>query len=102
MAHRGPGRPEGALYALPCFLPFLFKIFLGNLYLKILDLTKLFVADAPTKINKKIEILVQKPPMAERLMNSIYFIKNDLHFSNKYHYGDGVLFRKILASSLNS
>ena len=66
----------GALYAPPLiFLPFTQNIF-SNPYLKILDPTKLFIADAPIKKNLKLlfyplsehfEIWVRKPPMAERV-----------------------------------
>ena len=40
----------------------LFKISLGNPYLKILDLAKLFVADAPMK--KKNQKMVSPPPQS--------------------------------------
>ena len=57
------------------FYPLL-KISLGNPYLKILDLSKLFIADAPVKkkstflfypLSEHFEIWVQKPPMVERV-----------------------------------
>jgi len=39
---------------LPCFFCPLLKIPLDNPYLKIVDIKKLFIADAPMKKNQKI------------------------------------------------
>ena len=45
----------GTVVRPPCFRPLL-KIHLGNPYLKFLDLTKLFIADAPMKKPRKIYV----------------------------------------------
>ena len=63
--------PPPPLFSCPVL-----KISLGNPSLKIIDLTKLFIADAPMKKNSKnlvhplsehFEIWVQKPPIAKRV-----------------------------------
>ena len=72
----------GALYGVrpppPLFFCPLLKISLGNPHLKILDLSKLFISDAPMKKKFKkfiftpshaehFEIWVRKSPIAERV-----------------------------------
>ena len=69
----------GALYVPPppLFFCLLLKISWGNLYLEILDLASLFVADAPIYKEKEkfsftpsfehFEISIQKPPVHERV-----------------------------------
>ena len=69
---------RGAVRPPPLFFCPSLKIFLGNSYLKILDLSKLFVADTPIKksqqlyfypLSEHFEIWVRKPPIEERVKN---------------------------------
>ena len=66
------------IVALLCFFCPLLKIYSGNPYLKILDLAKRFVSDAPFKkklknylISDHFEMWVWKSPMHERVKNYI-------------------------------